>query len=82
MGASQSPSEVGQTPTLSLKAKICSFIQEALIEHLLSETTLVVGIHQRTKQTAGGAMVKHPPANAGDTGSSPGLGRSHMPQSN
>ena len=26
----------------------------------------------------GGAVVKNPPANAGDTGSSPGLGRSHM----
>ena len=30
----------------------------------------------------GGAVVKNPPANAGDTGASPGLGRSHMPQSN
>ena len=30
----------------------------------------------------GGAMVKNPPANAGDTGSSPGPGRSHMPRSN
>ena len=30
----------------------------------------------------GGAVVKNPPANAGDTGSSPGQGRSHMPQSN
>ena len=30
----------------------------------------------------GGAVVKNPPANAGDTGWSPGLGRSHMPQSN
>ena len=30
----------------------------------------------------GGAVVKNPPANAGDTGSSPGSGRSHMPQSN
>ena len=29
----------------------------------------------------GGALVKNPPANAGDTGSSPGLGRSHMPWS-
>ena len=29
-----------------------------------------------------GAVVKNPPANAGDTGSSPGLGRSHMPRSN
>ena len=27
----------------------------------------------------GGAVVKNPPANAGDTGSSPGAGRSHMP---
>ena len=30
----------------------------------------------------GGAVVKNPPANAGDTGSSPDPGRSHMPQSN
>ena len=29
----------------------------------------------------GGAVIKNPPANAGDTGSSPGLGRSHMPRS-
>ena len=28
----------------------------------------------------GGAVVKNLPANAGDTGSSPGLGRSHMLQ--
>ena len=30
----------------------------------------------------GGAVVKNPPANAGDMGSSPGPGRSHMLQSN
>ena len=30
----------------------------------------------------GGAVVKNPPASAGDTGSSPGSGRSHMLQSN
>ena len=30
----------------------------------------------------GGAVVKNPPTNAGDTGSSPGPGRSYMPQSN
>ena len=30
----------------------------------------------------GGAVVKNLPANAGDTGLSPGLGRSHMPRSN
>ena len=30
----------------------------------------------------GDAVVENLPANAGDTGSSPGLGRSHMPRSN
>ena len=30
----------------------------------------------------GGAVVENLPANARDTGSSPGLGRSHMPRSN
>ena len=30
----------------------------------------------------GGAVVESLPANAGDTGSSPGLGGSHMPWSN
>ena len=30
----------------------------------------------------GGTVVKNPPANTGDTGLSPGLGRSHMPWSN
>ena len=30
----------------------------------------------------GGAVVKNLPANAGDMGSSPGPGRSHMPQGN
>ena len=31
---------------------------------------------------SGGAVIKNPPANAGDTGLGPGLGRSHMPRSN
>ena len=30
----------------------------------------------------GGAAVKNLPANAGDTGSGPGPGRSHVPRSN
>ena len=30
----------------------------------------------------GGAVVKNLPANAGDKGSGPGPGRSHVPQSN
>ena len=36
----------------------------------------------RREDFPGGAVVKNPPANAGDTGSSPGPGRSHMPRSN
>ena len=35
-----------------------------------------------TRDFSGGAVVKNLPANAGGTGSSPGPGRSHMPQSN
>ena len=31
---------------------------------------------------SGGSVVRNLPVNAGDTGSIPGLGRSHMPQSN
>ena len=40
--------------------------------------------HLRIKQQGfpGGAAVENLPANAGDTGSSPDLGRSHMPRSN
>ena len=34
------------------------------------------------KDFPGGSVVKNPPANAGDTGLSPGPGRSHMPRSN
>ena len=34
------------------------------------------------RDSPGGTVVKNPPANAGDTGSSPGPGRSHMPWSN
>ena len=35
----------------------------------------------KSKVFPGGAVVESLPANAGDTGSSPGLGRSHMPRS-
>ena len=34
------------------------------------------------KDFPGGPVVKNPPSNAGDAGSSPGPGRSHMPRSN
>ena len=37
---------------------------------------------KKNQNFPGGAGVKNPPANAGDTGSSPGPRRSHMPRSN
>ena len=38
-------------------------------------------IKDDTRGFPGGAVVENLPANAGDTGSSPGLGGSHMPRS-
>ena len=43
---------------------------------------LILYIHKDYRGFPGGAVVENLPANAGDTGSSPGLGRSHMPRSN
>ena len=34
------------------------------------------------RDSPGGAVAKNPPANAGDMGLSPGLGRSYTPRSN
>ena len=45
-----------------------------LKERSQTQTTMYMGF-------PGGAVVENLPANAGDTGSSPGLGRSHMPRS-
>ena len=39
-------------------------------------------IEKEIRDFPGGAVVKNPPANAGDMSSSPGPGRSHMSQSN
>ena len=43
---------------------------------------ILVLTKRRRGDFPGGAVVKNPPANTGDTGSSPGPGRSHMLQSN
>ena len=55
-------------------------------EELLFGTVYPLGKCGREKKIGlsfpGGAVVKNPPANAGDMGSSPGLGGSHMPRSN
>ena len=43
---------------------------------------LVRLIKEKGESFPGGTVVKNPPANAGDMGSSPSAGRSHMPWSN
>ena len=45
------------------------------------ETSLCVAYKKVSGGFPGGAVVENPPANAGDTGSSLGLGGSHMPRS-
>ena len=46
------------------------------------ETRKIPNNQSNLEDFPGGAVVKNPPANARDTGSSPGLGRFHMPWSN
>ena len=41
-----------------------------------------IKLETNNRDFPGGTVVKNPPANAGDTGSIPGPGRSHMPWSN
>ena len=52
-------------------------------EYIFLEKFQKLSISSKTKYVGfpGGAVVENLPANAGDTGSSPGLGRSHMPRS-
>ena len=42
----------------------------------------MTNLNMGNRDFPGGTVVKNPPANAGDTGSIPGPGRSYMPRSN
>ena len=53
-----------------------------LQERGLYGSLILPQIRMTSRGFPGGAVVKNPPANAGDTGSSPAPGRSHMPRSN
>ena len=50
------------------------------LEKVFLNVTLII-IKKFLLGLPGGGVVENLPANAGDTGSSPGLGRSHMPRS-
>ena len=58
---------------------ILSFNKNFLPPKILSQCNCIGNV---VGDFPGGAVVKNPPANAGDMGLSPGPGRSHMPQSN
>ena len=53
-----------------------------LFNILLEVLARVIRQEKRNRDFPGGAVVKNPPANAGDTGSIPDLRRSHMLWSN
>ena len=62
-----------------------TFLFLSLLDHLVISKTVIHFLLFKILCSGGfpgGAVVENPPANAGDTGSSPGLGRSHMPRSN
>ena len=63
---------------LILKYNIYDTILEMYQTYIISGKYLKI----KYRDFPGGAVVKNPPANVGDTGLSPGLGRSHMPRSN
>ena len=64
-----------------MKDKIVWSSQQMQKKHLAKFNILFM-IKTLNRDFRGGTVVKNPPANAGDTGSSPGLGRFHMLQSN
>ena len=51
------------------------------LEMVPTRAVKMISIQERDVGFPGGAVVQSLPANAGDTGSSPGLGGSHMPRS-
>ena len=56
------------------------FLNAPQMKHIKYQINFL--IRMRFRNCPGDAVVKNPPANAGDTGSITGLGRFHMPQSN
>ena len=57
-------------------------VWHCLVSQLANGAAPSTPLQEELQGFPGGAVVENLPANAGDTGSSPGLGRSHMPRSN
>ena len=60
------------------------FLFKAASRYELGRRIILLGLpfKKKKKDFPGGSVVKNLPTNAGDTGSSRGPGRSHMPRSN
>ena len=64
---------------------LCAFTAQALVRELRSHMPYGAAKKKKKRKKKRGPspvapVVKNPPANSGDTGLSPGLGRSHMPR--
>ena len=73
--------EVRKLPGKEFRIMIVKMIQY-LRKRMVEFTAVEQNKEKRMGDFPGGAVVKNPPANAGDMGSCPGPGRSHMPWSN
>ena len=63
---------------------LCTYLSPPRLtfSHPYNHLLLILRKVKKREGFPSGAVVKNLPANAGDTGSSPGPGRSHMPRSN
>ena len=63
---------------------MCVYLNHFVVHQKLTQhcKSTILQFKKTVPGFPGGAVVENLPANAGDMGSSPGLGRSHMPRSN
>ena len=66
---------------MSIQIRIRSF-PHSYLDSVPLYINISHGLKHYSRGFPGGAVVESLPADAGDTGSSPGLGGSHMPRSN
>ena len=75
----------GSIPGLGTRSHMHAATKIPLLQlrvHMLQLRSLHAATNTQCRGFPCGTVVKNPPANAGDMGSSPGPGRSHMPWSN